>query len=106
MRRVVPIAVPILLCLILVMGGVCSGLCLAQAATDTAAHTCCHEKNHCSHPVPTMQSHQAVADFQTIPVILAEPHLAPGPQFSLGSSVVPLLPRNFSPTFRISVLRI
>jgi hypothetical protein len=64
----------------MLLGGLCSGLCLAQNASGDAGHSCCHEKNHCGHAAPSMQSHQAVAVFQTAPVVLAQPLLFTSPQ--------------------------
>lgn len=63
MRRVVPV----LLCLFLLLGGLCTGLCLAQAAANGSDHACCHEKNHCGHPVLTVQAHPAVATVHVAP---------------------------------------
>jgi hypothetical protein len=98
--------VPILLSLVLVMGGLCSGLCFAQATTDGAAHSCCHEKTHCDHRAPAMQSHQALAISQTVPVILTQPVPASA-VWSAASGPAPLLhPVDFSPPLRTSVLRL
>jgi hypothetical protein len=81
-RSAIRSAVPVLLCLILILGGLCSGLCLAQTASGDSQHSCCHEKNHCGHATPSMQSHQAVAGFQTAPVVLTQPVLFSSAQFS------------------------
>jgi hypothetical protein len=88
------------------MGGLCSGLCFAQAATDDTAHSCCHEKNHCGHAGPSLQSHQAVAISQIVPVILTEPVLASPLWFAASDPVAQLHLFGFSPPLRTSVLRL
>jgi hypothetical protein len=97
MRRVVPI----LLSLVLVVSGLCGGLCFAQAA-----HSCCHEKNHCGHPAPAMQSHQAPAIAQMVPVILTKPAPAESWSFAASDPAVQLHLVDFSPPLRTSVLRL
>jgi hypothetical protein len=82
-RSAIRNAVPFLLCLILILGGLCNGLCLAQTAVGGSQHACCHEKDHCGHAAPSMQSHQAVASFQAAPVVLTQPLLLASPQFSV-----------------------
>jgi len=102
MRRVVPI----LLCLVLMMGGLCTGLCFAQAATDGAGHSCCHQKNHCGHAGPAMQSHQPVAISQIAPAVLPQPVLA---SFRWGATrgvLAQVYFTDFSPALQSSVLRL
>jgi hypothetical protein len=95
MRRLVPI----LLLLVLIIGGLCSGLCFAQTAPS-----CCHEKNHCGHPAPAMQSHQAPAISQIVPVILTAQVPAWSWSFTASDPAVPLHLINFYPPLRTSVL--
>ena len=95
-------AVPILLCLVLMLGGLCSGLCLAQNASGDSGHSCCHEKNHCGHAAPSMQSHQAVAGVQTTPVVLTQPLPFRSPQLLAVSTVnaafaMPVAPITLAP---------
>src|SRR5580658_431373 len=98
--------VPILLSIVLIMGGLCTGLCFAQAATDSAAHSCCHGKNHCGHTEPAMQSHQATAMANNVPVVLAEPLLPGSSRVVSHNSVVEPRLTDFSPPLRASVLRL
>jgi len=102
MRR----AVPIILSLVLWMGGLCSGLCFAQAATDGTAHSCCHEKNHCGHAGPSLQSHQAVAISQIVPVMPTEPVLISPLWFAASDPLIQLHSIDISPPLRTSVLRL
>src|SRR5579863_968451 len=98
MRRIVPM----LLCLVLAMGGLCGGLCFAQAAH----HSCCHETNHCGHPGPAMQAHQAAAVAQIIPAVLTGPALVSSDWATAPGFTALTYCRDFSPTLRTSVLRL
>jgi len=91
---------PVLLCLILILGGLCAGLCTADQP-----HACCHEKNHCGHPVLTIQSHAAVAVFDGAPVVLNGPAAVPVMHFAMLEIARPQW--NVSPPpLRVLVLRI
>src|ERR1035441_6002943 len=99
--------VPILLCLVMLFGGLCSGLCLAQTATHDASHSCCHSKNPCGHAAPSTQSHQAVAGFQTMPVVLTQPVLlAQAHQFTAPLAAVASTRAVLSIPFPLNVLRL
>jgi hypothetical protein len=96
------------LALLLLVGGICGGLCFAQMPGDGAAHSCCHHgKDHCGHAGPSVDGHAAVAMVQTAPGILTTAPDA-GQIFAataFETTVAPPL-SDFSPPFRIAVLRI
>jgi hypothetical protein len=83
-----------------------SGLCFAQAATDGAGHSCCHQKNHCGHAAPAMQSHQPVAIPQIVPAVLTQPVLASSRWVATLGVLARTYFTDFSPALQTSVLRL
>ena len=100
MQRVVPV----LVCLFLLLGGLCTGVCLAQAAANGSTHACCHEKDHCGHPVITVQSHPAIAMVRVAPATVTR--LFHSVQLAAKLDVVLPEPYILHSSFRTLILRL